>query len=653
MRSAGLLTRVVGMTAAVMSVTAAAGLPEQSQFRSGTDIVAIDFLAARPDGQPIADLSQKEITLKVDGKVRDLKSFQFVKVSTTSREASPLAPVLPAPFAANDGPVPGRSIIIVVDHENIGPSESRNAIEAAGRFLDRLTPIDRVALVTMPNGRVESDLTTNHARVRDALTRVVGRAGLTQNRTGMSNISLEEAMTVVAEKDDPDKKFTNELIDRECKFAPDASFCRTRIVQEAARFARELEQSSRASLVALKEFLNGLSTIEGPKAIVFLSGTLITFPDTRIDLEDVARAAARARAQMFVVQPHDTIATSERRDSSTTTTADMNIRVTGLQDLAGVTGGELFRMSGTGDLVFGRIADQISSHYLIGFEPRSEDYNGKPHKIQISTSRRDVDIRARPMFILDDRKADAGPPPMVLETLLRDFATYRDLSLRASAFVFRDIDPQSVKIVVAAEPAEGATLKSAAFALINLQGQAAAQWTEDGASLVTRPILTGAAVPPGDYRLRVVAVDSTGRRGAVDYEFAARLVEPAAAAAPAAGSVSASTLMIGWSDRGNFRPRLLFAPDATAVTGYLEFYGDLPSGSVLTASFEIADSPEGPALASVPARVLASPQATRFVITGDVPAARVAPGDHLLRVLISVNDKPVLRTSRTFRKQQM
>jgi len=148
----------------------------------------------------------------------------------------------------------------------------------------------------------------------------------------------------------------------------------------------------------------------------------------------------------------------------------------------------------------------------------------------------------------------------------------------------------------------------------------------------------------------VVAVDSTGRRGAVDYEFDARHVEPAAGAAPGAWSVSASTLMIGWSDRGNFRPRLLFAPDAAAVTGYLEFYGDLPSGSVLTATFEIADSTEGPALFSAPAKVLASSQATRFVMTGDVPASKVAPGDHLLRVSVSVNDKPVLRTSRTFRK---
>ena len=68
----------------------------------------------------------------------------------------------------------------------------------------------------------------------------------------------------------------------------------------------------------------------------------------------------------------------------------MTHRVRGLEDLAGVTGGELFRMSGLGDLVFGRIADQISSHYLLGFEPRSGENNGKPHKIEITTTRKNV-----------------------------------------------------------------------------------------------------------------------------------------------------------------------------------------------------------------------------------------------------------------------
>jgi VWFA-related protein len=192
-----------------------------AQFRSATDIVAIDFLAARPDGQPVTDLTAKEITVRVDGRVREIKSFQFVKLSAATRERASFAPVLPLPFATNDGPVPGRSVIIVVDHEQIGPQEGKNAFDAASRFLDQLTPIDRAALVTMPNGKVESDLTANHDRVRDALRQVVGRRPQSTGAAGLSNISVEEALTVLYEKDDPDKMMTKELLERECKYAPE------------------------------------------------------------------------------------------------------------------------------------------------------------------------------------------------------------------------------------------------------------------------------------------------------------------------------------------------------------------------------------------------------------------------------------------------
>ena len=58
--------------------------PQTVQFRSGTDIIAIDFLAARPDGQPVTDLAAKEVTVKVDGRVREVKSFQFVKLSSAA-----------------------------------------------------------------------------------------------------------------------------------------------------------------------------------------------------------------------------------------------------------------------------------------------------------------------------------------------------------------------------------------------------------------------------------------------------------------------------------------------------------------------------------------------------------------------------------------
>jgi len=640
------VTLVLGVAVSHVAATLESAVSAQqqgSQFRSSTDIIAIDFLAAQPDGKPVADLTAKEITVKVDGKVRDIKSFQFVKLSAVSRERISAAPVLPLPFASNDGPVPGRSVIIVVDHEQISAAQGRNAFDAASRFIDTLTPIDRAALITMPNGRVESDLTTNHERVREALKKIVGRRPTNSSAPGISNISMEEAITVLNEKDDSDKQFTKELLERECRYAEVETSCRTRVTNDAFRYAREIENQTRDSLRALKEFLNGVGQIEGPKAIVYLSGSLVRFSDTHIDLEDVARAAARARAQMFIVQPHDTIANAERRDQSTSTTADMNIRLTGLQDLAGVTGGELFRMSGTGDLVFGRIADAISSHYLLGFEPKPGENNGKPHKIELTTSRKNVLLHARPMFVLDDNKRE-GPPPMVLETLLHDFATYRDLPLRATAYVFRDNDPAFVKIVVATEPTDTATtLKSAAFALVSLDGTSAAKWSEEGASVVNRPLITGAAVPPGDYRLRVVALDSSGRRGAVDYEFVARLTE----AAP----IEVATPMVGESDQGNFKPRMVVESDLAAVNGYVEFYGTLPSGSALTANFEVADRPDGPAIAAASGRVLASAQATRFVATGEVPLDKVGPGDHLLRIVLLVNDKPVTQVSRTFRKK--
>jgi VWFA-related protein len=491
----------------------------------------------------------------------------------------------------------------------------------------------------LPNGKVEVDLTTNKERVKAALGTVVGHA---VRRTGIGNVSLNEALNVLADVNDPDKVFTKELQDRECKFAPEDSYCRTRIVQEALDYARETERNTKFTLIALKDFLNGLGSVEAPTAVLFLSGTLVSFPDTHIYLEDVSRAAARGRVQMYVIQPLEVMNDAQTRDSPTTMSIDTDRRTEGLRDLAGMTGGDFVRLAGAGVSVFTRIADELSSHYLMGFEPRSGEQDGKPHKIQIESSRPGVSIRARPTFIVDDPKR-AAPTPNVLESLLRETNTRRDVPIRATAFAFRDADPRMTKVVVAIEPAEpGTTLTSAAFALIDLGGKSAAQWTEEGANVVTRPLITAAAVPSGDYRLRVAVMDTTGLRGTVDYEFKASLTQY--------GPLTFASLMAGALENTTFRPRLTFRPLDGGVAAYLEFYGTLPSGAVLSARLEIAQSENGPALASAPGSVLGAAEATRFVATGGVPLTGLAPGDYLLRVVISVNDKPVGQATRTIRK---
>jgi hypothetical protein len=49
-------------------------------FRASVDRVAVDFVAVNADGRPLPNLAADEITLKVDGKPRDITSLELVRL---------------------------------------------------------------------------------------------------------------------------------------------------------------------------------------------------------------------------------------------------------------------------------------------------------------------------------------------------------------------------------------------------------------------------------------------------------------------------------------------------------------------------------------------------------------------------------------------
>ena len=52
-----------------------------SPAEAGQDLVVVDFLALRSDGRPIPDLKTEEVTLKVDGRTRTIRSLQLITVA--------------------------------------------------------------------------------------------------------------------------------------------------------------------------------------------------------------------------------------------------------------------------------------------------------------------------------------------------------------------------------------------------------------------------------------------------------------------------------------------------------------------------------------------------------------------------------------------
>ncbi len=57
----------------------------------------------------------------------------------------------------------------------------------------------------------------------------------------------------------------------------------------------------------------------------------------------------------------------------TTPREDRNLQVTGLEQLAGASRGQLYRINTTADFAFDRISRSLDGYYLLGVESRPDD----------------------------------------------------------------------------------------------------------------------------------------------------------------------------------------------------------------------------------------------------------------------------------------
>ena len=583
----------------LLILTASGPVPIAAQRAAPPVLEMVDFLAVNDDGSPVTDLGPSDVTFRVDGRARQIVSLQFIELARPdpADRGTDLAPPIQPPYGSNRLEDSGRIVLIAIDRESIRPGRERPAREAALRFLSRLSPRDHVGLMTLPEVTVEP--TTDHAQVREALLQMTGLSP--QERT------------------------------------PSEAACRARLV-----------------LNTLAGMLQAMAAAEGPKTVAFISTGLA--PPTRdapmtgapgqceirsVYFDEVGAAASAARAHFYIIQPND-----EAVDSAQTASLDRSASrfrssedsLNGLQHLAGVTGGQLYRLSALdANSVFTRVSRESSAYYSIAFEPEPGDRNGQPHRIEVKVARERVTVRAQPQFtIAKQDKAEITPQKM-----LREARAYREVPLRATAYASLNPGDSRLKIVAAAEPIDGSVAFGAAAAgLYDPKGKLVAQWTADKAELTPRPLIAALAAAPGAYRLRVAAIDSNGRRGTVDYHFRAELAS--------AGPLKLSAIALGVAKPG-FQPQLQFGGEQAAVS-YFEIYGTPPRASELTVRMEISPTSDGPALVTSAARLQTTDDDTRRLAIAPLAIASLGAGDYIVRAIVNIDGRPVGTVYRTLRK---
>jgi VWFA-related protein len=359
----------------------------QPVFRTGVELITIDVSATDGRGRPIEDLRAPEFVVRIDGEPRRVVSADLVRIDVEAARRQAADPFDPL-FTSNQTPPNGRTFMIAVDQLHIRPGAARQVLQAASRFLERLSPLDRVAFVAFPAPGATIDFTSDFVRIRGAMESVTGDQQRFKSRF---NIGLIEAIAIAQQRD---FRVLDVVVPRECRTqnATALDTCEREIQQESDLMVNRLREDARVSLAALRDLLQYLAVIEGPKHLILLTEGLIL--NTTNDLDDVIRAATIGRTSVHALLLDVPLGDATAGVRSPTAREDRQLEVSGLEDLAAFTRGTRYNVLGTGDNIFDRIATTTSAHYLLAVEEVPGDRNGERHRVDVEVRRRGVTLHS-------------------------------------------------------------------------------------------------------------------------------------------------------------------------------------------------------------------------------------------------------------------
>lgn len=597
MTSGKLFRHLVSVFAIVGSENTIYGQALQNPAERASSQYLISFAAVTSGGTIAADLRPDEVAIRIDGRPREIRSLHLVSIGG-SRERATVA--LPPPFGSNTVTARGRDIHLIADDESFAPGGEQLLRASAERLLTGAGATDRIALFAIPHGGVDVGLTTDRTRIRRGLATLVGRGDARPTGSDLA--------------------------------------CRTR-----------------ETLTALANYLRARRSLGAPTVAVLLTAGLAPprrdaaqtmapgMCELKLDaFRDVAEAAGRARAQFYVVPPVDIMSTGsvQRENIAGVGAQGSDNPVEGIEQLLGVTGGKLLNLGDGERTAFDRILGESAAYYVATIEPQRSDER-RSHALDVRVARPGVEVRASRSVIFEnpDPRSTRATTPSTRD-MLSTTAEFNDLPLRGAAYAsFEDTGGQ-IRVLTMGEAVEpNVKLSAFAAALFDRDGKAAGGWVAQSSDLERSPVVGATSVPPGAYRLRIAAIDTGGRAGAIDYDVDVDLART--------GTLKISAVLMGLSRGGTFAPRLQFVDEPVAI-GYVEMAGAAP-GAKVTATLELADEPNAAARLTAPLTI--EPGAGgRYVGKAALPIGALPPGDYIVRAIVALDDHPPTRVIRTLRK---
>jgi hypothetical protein len=566
-----------------------------AQAPKGNPPLRINFRALTDEGQQVGDLKLEELALKINGKPHPILSLSK---SETTADANEGRAGLPIPYATNVVGTRGRTFYLLIDGDSIVAGREAQMKEAVNELLTELSPGDLVGVLST-QGELNITPTSDVTKVKLGVNQMAGRSPVAETPSEAQCRTvhvLRDLGTMIS--------LTGATPTTLVVFSAGLTMPESKIVNVGARNRTALGGSSAPS-----------------------SATTDMCAVRPEDFDNIGTLAGPASVDVYVFE-----LTDARANQPSTQDA-------GIESLAGATGGEFVRLAGNPQTAIARMLRETSIYYTATFEPDASEHAGQTLRVDLKSTRDKVKLRARPSVDLPKMNVAKATTP---QSMLRTAAEYRDLPLRTAAYPAPTPGTDEVTVYALFESIDGAPLTSASVGLFDEKNTLKKQWTAKPEELAKRPTTAALPTPPGTYRVRVAAVDASGRMGTADYQLDAQI--------PRADPLKLSALVLGTQGTGGFTPRLDFKDESVAI-GMLQIYG-VPKGATLKLDLDVAPTAEGVALATADTTILPTRADDQRIAFGGFSIESLPPGDYLMRAVVSLDGKPVGKVVRTLRKSK-
>ena len=382
-----------------------AGQEGQATFRVAIDLVTTDVIARDDQGQFVADLKKDDFSIYEDGVKQEIATFTLVHGGRVLNQLLPPPPppqegiILPPARPPND--TAGRILLFFVDDLHLDFSQTprlRQLFQKIGKEL--VHEGDMFGVVSTGTSSIAIDLTYDRKRLDEAIKKMSGGAlkpsEIIESGQGPNGPTELRYRAHVAFSTAYDMVRNLEKVHNRRKAVVYVSNGYDFNPFEGARFGDP-------NILGQKRDTSIYGNDYDPftrQSNEFADADLVR------ELSELTRAANRANATLYTIDPRGLVAGSDLDQNVDPTEWANYVRKSqdSLRTLAELTGGFAVVNQNDFDKALKRIDNETSDYYIVGYYSTNPDPTKRTRKLEIKTTRDRINVWSRSAYSL-------RPPP--------------------------------------------------------------------------------------------------------------------------------------------------------------------------------------------------------------------------------------------------